>query len=243
MDHDALAFLARSGMVGLPSAAQSAGGVSAVHRVYESLRQKIINLDLPPNTVLTRTELALQYDVSQTPLREALQKLEGDGLVEIVPQSRTTVSRLVTSEIREAHFLRVAIETEVMRRLGKDCDPTVIKRLETILTMQEALAGNPEELPTFQELDEAFHQTLLAGAGQPGLHNLLRARSGHLNRLRRLHLPGPGKIANILKGHHEIIAALTAHDPEAGQQAIRDHLSQTISRVDDLRREYPDYFA
>ncbi len=243
MDTKIADALSRAGLSGAASATHGSGSSPAVQRVYEHLRQRIISLDLPPNTVLSRAELAKEYDVSLTPLREALQKLEADGLVDIVPQSRTTVTRLVAAEIYEAHFLRLAIESEVMRRLGVSCDPAVLNRLTTILTMQEALAKNPDELPAFQELDEVFHQTLLAGVGQPGLHSLLRRRSGHLNRLRRLDLPGQGKIASILEGHRAIIAALKAKDPEAAQVAIRDHLSQTVSRVDQLRAQYPDYFA
>ncbi|MDZ4136469.1 MAG: GntR family transcriptional regulator [Paracoccaceae bacterium] len=217
--------------------------VSAAQRCFDDLHNRIISLQLPPNTLLSRGDLAREYEISQTPLREALQRLEAEGLVSIYPQSRTVVTRLVTSEIYEAHFLRVAVETEVMRRLALNCDPVTLNRLRTILTMQEALAGNLDELPAFQELDEVFHMTLMSGVGQAGLHVLLRARSGHLNRLRRLDLPGPGKIARILEAHTEIIAALAAKDPEAAQNAMRSHLSQTVSRVETLRAQHPDYFV
>lgn len=242
MDSDIASALARSRMAG-GLQPQPPSGMSAVQRVYEHLRSRIISLELPPNALLSRAELARDYDVSQTPLREALQRLESEGLVNIFPQSRTEVTRLVTAEIQEAHFLRIAIETEVLRRLAGACDPAVLGRLKTIVTMQEALADNPAELPAFQELDELFHQTLLAGVGQERLHALLRARTGHLNRLRRLDLPGPGKIARILDGHRAIIAALEARDPDAAQAAIRDHLSQTISRLEELRAQRPDYFS
>ncbi len=243
MDIDLAEALARSGQRGSEQTQHHGAGFSAAQRVFESLRRRIISLDLPPNAVLSRTSLAQEYDVSQTPLREALQKLGAEGLVDIFPQSRTVVTRLIAAEIHEAHFLRVAVETEVMRRLSENCDSAVLNRLGTILTMQEALAASPDELPAFQELDELFHQTLMSGVGQAGLHTLIRARSGHLNRLRRLDLPGPGKIARILDGHRAILAALKSRDAAAGQEAIREHLSQTVNRVDELRAQHPDYFA
>lgn len=242
MDSDIASIVALSRMT--PKAASSpGGGLSAAQRVYEHLRSRIISLDLPPNTLLSRAELAKEYGLSQTPLREALQRLEAEGLVSIYPQSRTEVTRLATSEIQEAHFLRTAIETETVRRLALACDPLVLSRLKTIVTMQETIANNPAELTSFQDLDELFHQTLLAGVGQERLHALLRSRTGHLNRLRRLDLPGPGKIARILRGHRAIIAALEEKDAEAAQAAIREHLSQTISRIDELRAKRPDYFS
>lgn len=241
MDHDHDDFATALGRAGL--GAGPAAPASAVQRTYEDLRQRILSLELPPNSILSRTELAKRYGVSQTPVREALQRLEAEGLVDIFPQSKTQVSRLVTSEIFQAHFLRLAIETEVMRRLAADCEPAVIRRLSSLVAMQEAVGTDPEELPAFQELDELFHQTLLAAVGQSALHGLLRARSGHLNRLRRLDLPGPGKIADILAAHRAIIAALEAHDPERAQDAVRAHLSKTVSRVEVIRDAHPDYFA
>ncbi|MCB6179730.1 GntR family transcriptional regulator [Rhodobacter sp. Har01] len=216
---------------------------SAAARALESLRQRIISMDLPPDTVLSRGELAAEYHVSQTPLREALQKLETEGLVDIYPQSRTVVTRIDAGQIREAHFLRLAVETEVLRRLAETADAALIGRLKTLLALQEALAGNPSEITAFQEMDELFHQTLMAGAGQPGLYALLRSRSGHLNRLRRLDLPGEGKIRHILDGHRAIVAALEAHDPQAAQEAIRGHLSQTLARLDLLRDQHPQFFS
>lgn len=215
---------------------------SAAARTLDALRARIIAMDLPPDTVLARSDLALEYAVSQTPLREALQKLEAEGLVDIYPQSRTVVTRIDPAQIREAHFLRLAVETEVLRRLAETADPALVSRLKTLVSLQEALADNPAELPAFQELDELFHQTLIAGAGQPGLYALLRSRSGHLNRLRRLDLPGAGKIRHILQGHRAIIAGLETRDAQAAQEAIRGHLSQTLSRLDHLRGQHPQFF-
>lgn len=231
--------LHRLGPLGLSSGATQ----SASLRTLDALRARIIAMDLPPDSVLSRIDLAAEYNVSQTPLREALQKLEAEGLVDIYPQSRTVVTRIDPVQIREAHFLRLAVETEVLRRLAPVADGALISRLRTLVALQEALAGNSAELPAFQELDELFHQTLMAAAGQPGLYALLRSRSGHLNRLRRLDLPGEGKIRHILEGHHAVIAALEAHDPEAAQEAIRDHLSQTLSRLDVLRETHPQFFT
>ncbi len=226
-----------------PSGTGAAGSRSATYRVCEDLRRRIVHFELPPDTVLPRSELAEHYAVSLTPLREALQKLEAQKLVNIYPQSRTTVTRLVVSEILSAHFLRIAVEVEVVRRLADVPDPAVVKTLNTIVTMQETLADHEDEKQSFQELDELFHQTMMAGVGQSNLHSTLRGQMGHLARLRRLDLPGPGKVAQILGAHREIIASIEAGDPKKAQNAMREHLSQTVGRIESLRAEYPDYFA
>lgn len=228
---------------GLADTGQSLQGGGTVQRVYDSLRQRIITLDLPPDATLSRTDLTGTYDVSQTPIREAMQRLKQDGLVRIYPQSKTVVTRIDVPQIYEAHFLRVALETEAVRRLADGCDISTITRARSIIRMQEAVADDPGQLAIFQELDELFHQTLFAGLDRSGLHQLVRERSGHLERVRRLHLPEQGKILNILEGHRRIIEAIAAKDPDAAIAAIRDHLSRTVARVEDLRREFPDYFA
>lgn len=216
---------------------------NTVQRIYEALRQRIITLDLPPGETLSRNDLSEEYGVSQTPLREALQKLSHDGLVSIRPQSKTTVSRIDTEQLREAQFLRVALETEVARRLSESLPEGVIGRLRSIVRMQEAVADDPSQYRTFQELDELFHQTLFIAAGQPELHRLVRERAGHMERVRQLHLPEPGKIADILERHSAIVNTIGEGDTQGAVTATRDHLSRTVTQVEALRRKHPDYFS
>ena len=216
---------------------------NTVQRIYDALRQRIITLDLPPGTTLSRTELTEEYGVSQTPLREALQKLAHDGLVTIRPQSKTVVSRIDTEQLREAHFLRVALETEVSRRLAEEVPEGTIARLRSIIRMQQAVADDPSQYRIFQELDELFHQTLFIAAGQPDLHRLVRERAGHMERVRQLHLPHPGKISDILERHTDIVDRIEAQDAPGAMEAARGHLSRTVMQVEALREKHPDYFT
>lgn len=229
--------------MGLPETGGHSAAGGTVQRVHDDLRKRIITLQLPPDTTLSRNELTEIYEVSQTPIREALQLLKQEGLVRIFPQSRTVITRIDIPQIYEAHFLRVALETEVCRRLAQSVDTATITRARSIIRMQEAVADDREQLAIFQELDELFHQTLFAGIGRSGLHQLVRDRSGHLERVRRLHLPEKGKIMHILEGHRAIVDGIAAGDEERAVEAIRDHLSQTVAKVEELRTEFPDYFA
>ncbi|MDT1064261.1 GntR family transcriptional regulator [Paracoccus sp. CPCC 101403] len=224
-----------------PHAGTLAGGT--VQRVYDDLRRRIISLQLPPDTTLTRSDLTETYEVSQTPIREAMQLLKQEGLVRIYPQSRTVVTRIDIPQIHEAHFLRVALETEVVRRLADTDNATVVNRSRTLIRMQQAVADDPEQLVVFQELDELFHQTLFAGVDRSGLHMLVRGRSGHLDRIRRLHLPEKGKAQGTIAGHVAIVDALADRSAGGAVDAMRDHLSRTIAKIEDLRQLYPDYFA
>lgn len=231
----------RTAMPTLTSLDPTAGGT--VQRIYDSLRQRIVTLDLPPGSALSRIDLTAEYSVSQTPLREALQRLAHDGLVSIRPQSKTVVSQIDTNRLREAHFLRVALETEVVRRIADDLPEGLVANLRSLVRMQEAIGHDDGQYRMFQELDELFHQTLFAAVGQIDLNRLVRERSGHMERVRQLHLPEHGKIESILYYHRAMVDAIEARDATAAMTAVREHLSRTLQQVEALREVHPDYFA
>ena len=219
----------------------SEGGSASV-RIYHDLRQRILSFDLPPGAGLLRSELAKNYNVSVTPLRDALQLLEQNGLVKIFPQSRTLVTRIDEPSIYEALFLRRALETEVVRQLSrKDASDTIAKARD-IIDLQRAVAEQKEQIRLFQELDEQFHRTMFEGAGQANLHDLIRSKSGHLDRVRRLQTHSSEKLAGIIAGHEAVIDSIAAQDENAAIEALRDHLRKPDDWVNEFRAKLPDYF-
>ena len=216
----------------------------AAPQVFEWLRGSILSLQLAPGTALSRAELADRFELSQTPVRDALLQLAQEGLVDIFPQHATLVSRIDIPSATQAHFLRCAIELEVVRTLAlAPADDTAVLRakLTAQIDLQAALAiADTEE---FIASDQAFHRLMYEAAGAPDLYELVRRRSGHLDRLRRLDLPSPGKAERVVRDHRAIVAALAAHDPDAAQAAMRTHLSGTLGRIEDIRARHPDYVA
>jgi DNA-binding GntR family transcriptional regulator len=92
----------------------------AAPQVFERLRDLIISLELPPGSPLSRIILAKQFGVSSTPIRDALMRLDEEGLVEVYPQHATVVSRIDTERAQQAHFLRQSLELEIVRTLALD---------------------------------------------------------------------------------------------------------------------------
>ncbi len=229
------------GRSGSSRTSRASGGASA--RIYTDLRDRIVRLELPPDTTLDRSELAVQYDVSQSPVREAMLRLEQDGLIKSFPQSRTVITRIDVSRIREEHFLRVAVETEVVRQLAESADPVIVTKLKGLLRLQEALVGDVEQADLFKQLDEAFHEALFEGVDQVNLHRHIVARSGHLARVRTLDLPKKGKMRAVLEGHKAIVDAIAAGDATAAAEGMCRHLSGTIERLPGLRDERPECFS
>ncbi|WCM93111.1 GntR family transcriptional regulator [Acidovorax sp. NCPPB 2350] len=212
----------------------------AAPQVFEKLREAIVGLDLAPGTVLARAELAERFGISQTPVRDALLRLGEEGLVDIFPQHATVVSRIDVPAARQAHYLRRSIELEVVRTLALEPADATLARLRAQVEAMAALAA-PGTYREFVEADQGFHRLMYEAAGVAGLWDLVRRRSGHVDRLRRLHLPSEGKAQAVLADHRRIVEAIAAGDPPAAQEALRTHLSGTLSQVDEICARYPDY--
>lgn len=213
----------------------------AAPQVFEWLRKAIISLDLTPGTPLVRTELAERFELSQTPVRDALMQLSQEGLVDVFAQHATLVSRIDLRSAEQAQFLRRSIELEVVRTLALAGDTVLHARLAAMVDVQAALAAHGTD--EFIAADQAFHRTMYEAAGAPDLFELVRRRSGHLDRLRRLDLPTPGNSERVVRDHRRIVEALAMGDAEAAQAALRAHLSGTLGRVTDIQTRYPEYIA
>ncbi|BDW88564.1 MULTISPECIES: GntR family transcriptional regulator [Thalassospira] len=217
--------------------------VPASALVYEEVRNQIVSLSLLPETTLVRAELAESFNVSQSPVREAILRLEQDGLVVSYPQSRTVVTKIDVARIREEHFLRVAAECEVVRQLAEAKDSPAVVKAKGIVKMQEALVGDIEQIDLFKQLDETFHAALFNGVNQSNLHLQITARSGHLARVRTLDLPRAGKMVSVLEGHKAIIDAVQSGDGALASLEMRKHLSGTMERLPQIIEENKTLFS
>ena len=214
----------------------------ASQQVYEDLRAKIVALALKPGEALSRPSLAESYGLSQTPVRDAFLKLQQEGLVEIYPQSRTMVTRIDVAQARETQFLRTAIEIETIRALALDPGKQKLSPAQEILSQQRLAFLEHGNLSSFSLLDKRFHLSLCTVAGHPELWELVMRRSGHIDRLRNLNLPDPGKASTILADHASILQAAMSSNVAEAERAVRKHLTGTLSAIDKIKERYPKYF-
>jgi GntR family transcriptional regulator, rspAB operon transcriptional repressor len=214
----------------------------AAPQVFERLRKLITSLALPPGSPLSRNALAGQFGVSSTPIRDALMRLEEEGLVEVFPQYATVVSRIDIGLAQQAHFLRQALELEIVKRLALEHSERLVDELNTTIARQQkfAKAGDFEQ---FMGADNDFHRELYAATGNQELWDLVRSRSGHIDRLRRLHLPTPGKAQDIVRHHRLIVKAIGANQPDDAQRHLRKHLSGTLGYLAEIRARFPEYLS
>jgi len=212
----------------------------AAPQIFSHLREQIVSLALPPGTALSRVALADYYGLSQTPVRDALMRLAGESLVNIYPQHTTVVSRIDVRAARQMHFLRRSLELEIVHGLSQVSDPVLIERLSGYIALQRASHASGQA-QAFIDADQAFHRTMYEAVGMSSLWQLGQRHSGHLDRLRRLHLPETGKAERILDEHQRLLDAIAAQDVQRAQQILREHLAGTLSQVAEICKRYPDY--
>lgn len=216
--------------------------VNAMQKAYDEILRRILTMELPPGTYISRNDISEQLGISKTPIREALQLLEKDKLVKIFPQSKTLVTKINIDEIKKSNFLRVAIETEVIKTMIQNYDEKALKKLEENLEKQKAVLDDMEKIFEFDELDKEYHRIMFESIGQEELNDLLRSKMGHKKRANRLELPTGGKVPKLYEDHKNIYEAIKEKNQEKADEYMRKHLSRTISRIEDLKQEKPHFF-
>jgi DNA-binding GntR family transcriptional regulator len=215
------------------------GGARA--QVYAALCEAIVSTELEPGRQLSENELAEWLGVSRTPVREALIRLRDDHLVEIVPQLGTFVSRIGDGAVQDAQFVREALECSAIRRSAERAGPGDVAALEGLLRRQEEVR-DVHDFDRFYVLDDELHAALCELSGHGIAWSLAQRANGHLNRVRRLSLPQPHYLAEMVAEHRAVVDAVARRDPDAAEAALRHHLRMVLSAVPAIRAQHPEYF-
>ncbi|WP_208630414.1 GntR family transcriptional regulator [Amycolatopsis kentuckyensis] len=208
--------------------------------VYETLRRKVLTLELPPGAALSENELAASLGVSRTPVREGLILLSDEGLVQVFPQIGSFVSRVDPQRVADAQFLREAVELAALDDLPAALDDAVVEDLLDNLARQQHPDIGLEE---FFALDEAFHHGLLKLSGHGNAWTTVASAKGHLDRARRLGLYDAQSPAEFATQHVEIFDAVRTGDVAVARAAMRRHLRAVFEDVERIREQSPELFS
>jgi DNA-binding GntR family transcriptional regulator len=210
--------------------------------VYASLRKSIINLNLIPGTAISEKEISLKYGVSRTPVREAFIHLSKEGLVKIIPQRETLVSRIDLDRVEQELFLRENLEMAVLKPFISRCQPDHIARLEKIVETQ-TVAFDRNEYINFMNFDDQYHQVFFEAAGHNLGWEVLESMCGHYHRVRLLTVWLNGIAQNIVKQHSEILSAIKKKDIRESRLKLGRHLNKLHTEEKILQEKFPGYFA
>jgi DNA-binding GntR family transcriptional regulator len=217
------------------SALTPGGGASRANYVYAQLRDDIFELRLLPGDRLTEGAIAERFNVSRTPAREALQRLQGDGLMQGYVRGGWEVVPIDFKRFDDLYEMRELIETFAIRRLCQRDGP-LSAELDRLLDQLDAIWQAPpgERLTGGREvamLDEAFHLALVSATDNDELTSALQRVTDRIRVVRRLDLVYGNCIDETYEEHATILAAIRAGDTEVALACITQHIQGSRSEV------------
>lgn len=211
-------------------------------RVYQSLKHAILTLDYRPGDSIRKPDICDRLGVSRSPVADAVAKLASDGLVDVIPQAGTFVTRLSMTDIREGAFIREAIEVAAAELVAEQITEDQLRDLRRNLKLQETLVEDGDR-QGFMLLDGQMHELLLSYTGFPRLPQVSQTAWLSVHRARQLILPVEGRLHTTLDEHRAILAAFEARDSAAARRAVQHHLRQLLTYLAPLERAHPELFA
>jgi DNA-binding GntR family transcriptional regulator len=194
-------------------------------RVYVRLKEAIIEGRFPSGERLSPEELAKHFEVSNTPIRDALKRLEGDGLVEVIPRQGVFVSQFSADVIQEIFDIRRLIEQGCVERLHEVSDERIQRFIELTKAMESLREGGIfPDYARFIELDTHFHTNLLTLRNNKRLIALYEELQWPIQVVRGLSHANYHRAEETVAEHWAITNALVARDVITAQKAIAIHL-------------------
>lgn len=198
------------------------------------LREAIVSGDLAPGTKINLDRLRAEFEVSLSPLREALARLIPDGLVVFEDNRGYRVAPVSLANFEEIARLRVTFEihalSEAMRIGDLGWESEVMRALH-LVNRSERDADRPETLEAWERAHRAFHLTLISGCAMPTLLTFCSMLLNLNDRYRRTFLRSTSGDRNVMMEHSEIAQAAVARDADYACARLRDHLERTATNL------------
>ena len=211
-------------------------------RVFDAIRQAIVQLKLRPGNLLSEADVARQLGVSRQPVREAFIKLAEVGLVEVKPQRGTFVMLISIRQVQNVRFIREAIEVAAVRKAALEASSKRVDEFRRLIDAQREAERRSDHME-FLRLDEAFHQALAHSVGTDYAWRVLENLKAQMDRVRHLSMPDATPIDVLVGQHAAIIDAVARHAPDEAEAAMRTHLSEILLSLPRLAQAHPELFT
>jgi DNA-binding GntR family transcriptional regulator len=192
---------------------------SLTHRIYQAIRESILESPGGPSTLAER-DLAKQYGVSKTPVREALIRLAQEGFIEISPRRGISIPKISVEDLKEVFGVRSALEGLAAEEAARNVPTAALRTLKD----EFHAAAEDKDGPRLYELGEALHNLIMAACNNKRLTSVVGTMRAQIVRYSRLASRLPEQMDRSYRDHLGIIEALEHQDPAGARRAIEDHI-------------------
>ncbi len=205
--------------------------------VFEHLREAIISGQLRPGERLMELQLAEEMGVSRTPVREAIRKLELEGLAVMVARRGAYVSDLSIRDIAETFEIRGALESLAAGLATERITPDELEQLErTLVQIGESIEQN--DLNAVVRLDEEFHAIMYHASRNQRLTQIVSNLREHITRFRLSSLSIPGRFRSVFQEHKNIVEAISERNSALAQALAKEHIENAEHSLMEAVREH-----
>jgi GntR family transcriptional regulator, rspAB operon transcriptional repressor len=199
--------------------------------IFETLRDRIIYLEYPPEMQLSEKELCEEFNVSRTPLREAVRKLEEMKLVTVIPRFGTVIAPVDIEEVRHAFEIKISLEGLAGALAAKRIISSDLKELQHLI--RRASEGTPGEnlLQSLISIDRRFHGIIHRSAQNPILAEVLENLHSRCARLWNSALSERIPMADVVGQLESIHLALSERNAEKAEELLKDHVRYFIEKI------------
>lgn len=210
--------------------------------VFNTLRQAILKGELAPGERLMEIKLAERLGVSRTPIREAIRKLELEGLVLMVPRKGAEVARISEKSLKDVLEVRRSLEELAIELACQRMSPEGLSELESRQREFERAIASGDAM-AMAETDEAYHDVIYAGTGNTRLVQILNNLREQMYRYRLEYIKDSEKRQTLISEHEEILKALRGRQAEEAKRAVRGHIdNQEITVLKNLKESEKNDF-
>jgi DNA-binding GntR family transcriptional regulator len=207
--------------------------VSLERFAYEAIKEAILTFRLKPGQSLVESDLASQLAISKTPVRDALMKLQKEGLVEKIPYTGTYVSPINRQNLTEIFQIRAVLEGLAVRLATINNNVDEIDKLQTVID-NHALSARDNEISIASKFNSQFHDAIIQLSSNTLLSQILANFDDHLKRYRILSNYQNNRLQKSVEEHQAVLNAIRQRDPELAETLLRLHL---MSALEDLKNQ------
>ncbi|MBZ3776881.1 GntR family transcriptional regulator [Lentilactobacillus otakiensis] len=209
---------------------------------YNEIKYRIIHFDYIPGQKISEKLISQELSLGRTPVREAIIRIEREGLIEVIPQSGTYITKIDMADAKNARFVRNCIEPKIMVDAAVNISSDDIAKIQKNLDQQQQTASRSEP-DNFFDLDQDFHHAFYSVVGKDTVWNWLQINNTQLNRFRRLRLKESELNWDMLTNQHEaIFRAVKSKDIDDLSFLVTQHLHLMLLEKQKVVDAYPDYF-
>jgi len=208
--------------------------------VFEALREGILSGELKPGERLMEVQLAEEMGVSRTPVREAIRKLELEGLVVMIPRKGAYVSGLTLKDVADVFEIRGSLEGLAAALASERITDDEIESLESVLK-ELSLAIKNQDFETMVKRDSQFHQILFSATRNERLAQMVNNLKEHIDRFRIQSFTNPIRMKNVLEEHQKIVDAIKDRDADSAEKLAKDHIYKVEYNVMNILRKQMDF--